>query len=133
MAESNRWSYIDLLECIAIYFVLVYHTTLYSFDFLNEGTLFNYFAYFFRTILSTCVPIFFFANGYLLFNRPFVLKKHIYKTLKLVLLVFIWAAILMPILYVDGRTEYISKLFQNQFQSVFLNNCPRKSIDTVFF
>lgn len=97
MTESKRWSYIDLLECIAIYFVLVYHTTLYTFDFLNEGTFLNYFAYFFRTILSTCVPIFFFANGYLLFNRPFVLKKHICKTLRLVLLVFIWACILMPI------------------------------------
>ena len=94
---KERWNHIDLLESIAIYFVLVYHTTLYNYDFLNDGSFSTYFAYFFRTMLSTCVPLFFFANGYLLFNKPFVLKKHVKKTIRLVLLVFIWALILMPI------------------------------------
>ena len=94
--QTDRFSHIDLIESIAILFVVIYHTTIYSFDFIHDNSVKNYVLYYLRTLLSTCVPLFFFANGYLLFNRPFELTKHIKRTFRLFVLAFIWAAILLP-------------------------------------
>lgn len=96
-SNTSRLIEIDYMEIIAIFFVVFYHCGRYSFDFLNNCAVSDYLIYFSRTILATCVPIFFFANGYLLLNKPFDLKKHIKKTLTLFLLVFIWAFLLMPL------------------------------------
>lgn len=104
--KNKRQTNIDLIESIAIFFVLVYHSTLYFFDFLSDNSFMNYVSYFSRTILSTCVPLFFFANGYLLFNRPFDLKKHIYKMLKIIALIFIWALLLMHIYILISGEQY---------------------------
>lgn len=105
--EKKRMNHIDLLETVAIFFVLLYHSTLYSYDFLSEYNVAHYLRYFFRTILSTCVPLFFFANGYLLFSRDFNLCKHIIKTIKLILLTVIWGIITLLILQVINQ-EYFS-------------------------
>lgn len=96
--KTNRLIHIDLIETVAIFFVVSYHATKYSFDFLNSGTAVDYLLYFFRTILSTCVPLFFFANGYLLLNKSFDLKRHIKKIFRLLVIVFVWSFLLM-ILY----------------------------------
>lgn len=102
--KQGRLTHIDLMESIAIFFVIAYHSTAYSFDFLNNGSVSDYLIYFCRTILSTCVPIFFFANGYLLLNKSFDFKKHIKKILHIVFIVFVWALILMPLyLLVSGQ------------------------------
>ena len=104
MLSTKRLSHIDLLESIAIFFVLFYHGTLYSYDFLQHNIVTNYLLYFSRTILSVCAPLFFFVNGYLLLNKQFDLKKHIKKTVRLVVLTFIWAFLLMPIyLLIAGK------------------------------
>ena len=95
--EVLRYNEIDLIEAIAIFFVIFYHCTTYSFDFISNGTFHNYFLYFTRTILATCVPIFFFVNGFLLLNKPFNLKKHITKCVNLLVIIFFWAIITMPI------------------------------------
>ncbi len=109
--ERKRYSHIDLLETIAIFFVIMYHSTLYVFDITESGTMLNYARYFARTILSTCVPLFFFANGYLLFNRNFDLKRHIKKTFRLVVLVFVWGVILMPIYMLISGEAFSVKVF----------------------
>ena len=107
--KSSRLAHIDLMECIAIFFVIAYHATAYSFDFLNNGSAADYSIYFFRTILSTCVPIFFFSNGYLLLNKSFDLKKHIKKMLRLSVLVVIWSFVLMPLyLLIAGESLSLS-------------------------
>ncbi len=93
--KSSRLTHIDLIETVATFFVVSYHATEYSFDFLNSGSVVDYLLYFFRTILSTCVPLFFFANGYLLLNKSFDLKKHIKKILHLLVLVLVWSFLLM--------------------------------------
>lgn len=93
--KSERFAFVDLLETIAIFFVMFYHCGLYSSDFLSDGTVANYLNYFFSTILSTCVPLFFFVNGYLLFSRPFNIDKHIKKCIRLVVLTGVWAFILV--------------------------------------
>lgn len=94
-AISERLYSLDLLKVIAIVFVVSYHLCYYSHDFLSTGAPFAYIVYFFHTILSACVPVFFFVNGYLLFGKPYDLKKHMRKTLKYVSLVFVWAVLLL--------------------------------------
>lgn len=98
--ERKRLTYIDLLEAIAIFLVILYHSTLYTYDFMSESTLLHYLYFYFRTILATCVPLFFFANGYLLFSKEFVLRKHILKMTKLIILTIVWAIISLLILQV---------------------------------
>lgn len=102
MIEKNeRLASLEWLETIAIFFVVAYHTTIYSYNFLYEPTATSYIRYFIRTILSPCVPLFFFVNGYLLLNKPFDFKKHIMRMVKYILLSLVWAVltllILMPI------------------------------------
>ena len=79
-----------MIECLAILLVVAYHLTLYEFDWINEQKFVFYFRYFLRTILSICVPLFFFANGYLLLNQKFELRKHIFKIIKIIILSFAW-------------------------------------------
>ncbi len=113
-AGKSRLSHIDLLESIAILFVIIYHSTTYTFDFVHNGSASTYLLYFGRTILSTCVPLFFFANGYLLLNKPFDLKKHIKKIIKIILLIFIWAFLLMPTyLIIAGEPVDINLIISN--------------------
>ena len=96
--EKKRLTHIDLLELIAMFFVILYHSTLYPYDFLAEHNFANYILYFCRTILSTCVPLFFFANGYLLFRKEFVLREHILKIIRLSVLTLMWAIITLLLL-----------------------------------
>lgn len=90
-----------------MFFVILYHCKLFSYDFLTESTLRHYVLYFFSTILSTCVPLFFFANGYLLFGRDFNLRKHIIKMVRLTVVTIIWAIITLCIIQVI-RGEFFS-------------------------
>lgn len=96
--EKKRLAHIDLLKTIAIFFVILYHGTIYSCNFISDGSFTNYVWYFFRTILSSCVPIFFFVNGYLLFGKSFVLRKHAARTAKLVALTVLWGMITLMLL-----------------------------------
>ncbi len=104
LTNRKRLNHIDLLKTIAIFLVLSHHSTLFSVDlFSTKG--FDHLAYFLRSMLPTQIPIFFLVNGYLLFKRPFDLKNHIRKTLRLVMLVIIWAVVLMPIyMFISGES-----------------------------
>ena len=88
--NKSRWVHIDLIESRAMIFVLIYHANTYTCDILEQASALNYIRYFLKTILSTAVPMFLFANGYLLFNRELKLKKHITKSIKLILLTILW-------------------------------------------
>lgn len=99
---TQRMPCLDLLKCMAILFVLCYHFSGYSYDFMESGSALCYVRYFFRTILSTCVPVFFFVHGYLLFPRELVLRNHIRKTLRFVCLAFCWSGIYMALIFLLG-------------------------------
>ena len=88
--------------------VLSYHGTNYNFNFLQDSSsILFYLRYYFRTILSCCVPIFFFTNGFLLLNRRFDLKKHILKIVRLVILTGAWGIIdLFLLMFI--RNEFLS-------------------------
>ena len=108
ISKTDRWHYIDLIESIAILFVIIYHSTTYSFSWMENSSALFYIRYYLRTILSTCVPLFFFANGYLMLNRSFDLKKHIIKIVKIIVLTLIWSIITLILLMPPIKNEYLS-------------------------
>ena len=105
-----RYDSIDLIECIAMLFVVMYHSTTVPYDF-NQSA-YECVNYFIRAILSTCVPLFFFANGYLLINKKFDLKKHLKKTVRLIILTFVWGAInLLFIMRIENEWLTVKEFF----------------------
>lgn len=116
---NGRYNHIDFMEFSAILFVLIYHS-LYitnsmavTINFLDRASFFAYIDYFFTSLLSTCVPIFFFCNGFLLFNKPICLKIHICKTLRMVILTVLWAAISLILIMLIEKTEWSFNTFLN--------------------
>lgn len=88
--DGGRYDHIDLLEFIAMLFVIVYHGTTVPFNFIEQESVIRYINYLIRPMLSVCVPLFFLANGYLLFSKSLNLKKHFIKTTKIVIITIIW-------------------------------------------
>lgn len=97
----NRQVCIDYIEVIALFFVIFYHSTIYNSDYREDSNIFVLGRYWIRTFLSTCVPLFFFSNGYLLLNKEFRMKKHLKKVFKTVCLTAFWGSftllLLMPV------------------------------------
>ena len=91
-----------MMECLAILFVIIYHSLIFRWNILTiestERYIYIYMNYIARAILSVCVPLFFFANGYLLFNKDFNLNKHIVRTCRKVIQTLIWGIISLLIL-----------------------------------
>lgn len=108
--KIERYAHVDLLESIAIFFVVLYHCCFYNFNFIEQSKLINYCFYFFRSILSSCVPLFFFVNGFLLLNKPFVLKNHVRKMLKIVLITIIWSFFLVLLTFLIRQQDFSLKL-----------------------
>ena len=69
MGLYKRYDNLDLLKVIAIVFVLIYHVYARSANLNNVTGSFNCYNYFLKSILGTCVPVFFFVNGALLLNK----------------------------------------------------------------
>lgn len=92
--KTWRFDNIDLLETIAIFFVIFYHTKSDIGLKPTEGfDIFCGLKMCWGSILSICCPLFFFCNGFLLFGRPLDVKKHLIKTIRLFVLAIIWATI----------------------------------------
>lgn len=79
----KRIEYIDVVETLAIFFVVCCHNT----ALLGQSVLATAILQFTTTV---AVPLFFMANGALLMSRPLDLKKHLTKTGMLVIAVFAW-------------------------------------------
>ncbi len=110
--DNNRYNHIDLLKFLAMLFVIVYHGTTVSVDFVEEKGVWQYVHYIMRPLLSVCAPVFFLVNGYLLFNRPLDLKKHVFKTVKLIILTVIWRLITVASLLILVPEERCGYTFQ---------------------
>ena len=92
LREKPKHSYnIDLLRTIAMLMVVIYH----SHGMLDKELYISNIIYLYiQSILSSCVPIFFYISGYLMLT-PCVLniRKIIIKALKLLLVSWLWAII----------------------------------------
>ncbi len=104
MASSNmnrpadRLTHIDLMECIGIFLVIYLHGSLYTYNYIVYDSLPVYLTTFLRAPLSMCVPIFFFANGYLLFHKTLDLRRHILRLIRMVVICFFWGSVLICVL-----------------------------------
>lgn len=115
--DRIRYDNIDLLEMIGMLFVVLYHAPTIPFNIIGAPSTLAYANYMLRPILSTCVPLFFFANGFLLINRRFDLNKHIEKTVNLVFLTVLWGVItLLLLMCVTGQRlsaeEFVTGLLE---------------------
>lgn len=88
LLPTRRFAYIDLIEALAISFVIIYHVGMYPKNILSDSSLLAYFNYWLTGLLSVCVPVFFFANGFLLFGKPFNLERHIKKIVLIIAVLF---------------------------------------------
>ncbi len=107
--SKPRLAWVDLFETLAIFAVVFYHATssIATLDFLTATSPHFFIFYFFRSILAVCVPIFFFANGFLLFRKPtFDLKSHLRKTLKFFFIAIVWYLITLIFLLFLHRSEF---------------------------
>lgn len=109
--QRIRYDNIDLLEFFGMLLVIMYHSPTIPFDIIGAPSALAYVNYFLRPILSTCVPLFFFANGFLLINRHFDLKKHIEKTINLIFLTVMWGIItLFLLMCITGQRLSLEEL-----------------------
>lgn len=49
---TDRWDYIDLMEAIAMQFVLTYHSTSYYFNWIEDHSVLCFLRYFLTTIFQ---------------------------------------------------------------------------------
>lgn len=89
-ALKSRIAWIDLLETIAIFLVILCHTPLYELNLISPS---GYIVYLLNTIKTVGVPLFFFINGYLLFSKKFDLRRHLCKIIHLVIITIFWGAL----------------------------------------
>ena len=111
--NGEKYEFLDLLKCISIIFVIVYHSRQLTCDLTRLNDIF---VYFLMSIFSTSVPLFFFINGALLLNKDLNIKKHIKKILKISILTLIWSILTLLILeLVKGglsQKEFIHSIFK---------------------
>lgn len=104
MKTKERLANLDLMKFFAIFFVVLYHTRYISNNIMNGATNESRLVFFVHCILAMCVPMFFFVNGFLLINKKLNLKKHIFKTVKFIVITFIWGALsLFVLMYIKGE------------------------------
>lgn len=110
---KKRYDFIDLLKTIAIFFVVMFHFNCLQIDFLNDNDTISYFNYFIKSVLCTCVPLFFFVNGALLLNKQSLdLKSHIFKMGNIIILTVVWGIITLLALSIirDERLSFLEVL-----------------------
>ncbi|MBP3657039.1 MAG: acyltransferase [Clostridia bacterium] len=113
MNERPRSAALDVLKCVAMLSVCLYHFPLiggaaYA-DVMPLGVLAGRYL---RGMNAVCVPLFMMVNGALLLNRPFDAKKHIRRTLSLAAGVYVWYVITQLIGHLarDGAAYVASNL-----------------------
>ena len=118
---QKRYVYIDLIKTIAISFVVAYHfwygSDMGMFDNLSIANRLHRLCY---GLLSTCVPLFFVANGALLFNRPFNTYKHYRAIFKFAYQLYIWRLITIILLAVINHIDFNLFPKEEMFNMVFL-------------
>ncbi len=112
---ENRLDFVDLLKAIAIYFVVLYHFYFVSEDFLSESNPVVFANYYIKSLLSTCVPVFFFVNGLLLLKKKEIdVIRHAKKVLRICILTVVWSFITLGSLsLLRNESLSISQLIMN--------------------
>lgn len=119
ITPKPRIAWIDLLETIAIFSVVLCHCTAHIANMpLSEANVGFYLHYALRSITAVCVPLFFFANGYLLLTRPFDLKRHFRKIIKFIFIAVFWYALTLAFLVFLHRDQLAANGLSNTITSL---------------
>lgn len=119
ITPKPRIAWIDLLETIAIFSVVLCHCTAHIANMpLSEANVGFYLHYALRSITAVCVPLFFFANGYLLLTRPFDLKRHFRKIIKFIFIAVFWYALTLAFLVFLHRDQLAANSLSNTITSL---------------
>lgn len=114
-----RIAWIDLLETIAIFSVVLCHCTSHIANAsLPVASHAFYLHYALRSITAVCVPLFFFANGYLLFTHPFDLKRHFRKIIKFILIAVFWYTLTLAFLILLHCDQLVTGGLSNTIASL---------------
>ena len=102
---KTRLDNIDLIKALAIYLVVIYHFSKIPINIIEPDSYWNYFNLYLKSFFSICVPVFFFVNGVLLLNKEKIdIKKHIKKTVNIVILTVLWGFItLIALICIRGE------------------------------
>lgn len=91
---TKRLDNLDLMKALAILAVVTLHTELWDTDFISHFSSGRIIMYACR-LIAEGVPVFLAVNGYLLLKKEQLnLHFHIKKTVKILMLLFFWSAIL---------------------------------------
>lgn len=119
MNNKKRYDNIDLLKFIAIFMVITLHVPLYFTDFIKTQNIENFIQFSFR-LISEGVLIFIFVNGFLIINKPFDLKKHIKKVIKVFFIMIFWGIINVIVFsLIRNETLSINKIIKETLNLKF--------------
>ena len=121
--QNERYVYIDLLKCIAIFIVVALHCGLWHINFINVNNVETLLQYSIRLTLEG-VPLFMFINGFLIINKPLDIKKNLKKCLKIFSILIVWGLVLIfTISIIQGKKiqgiEYITILLNTKVNSSY--------------
>ena len=110
---TQRYLFLDFIKVIAIYVVCFYHCHNYNGNILDYPSASTYITFFIKGIACIGVPLFFMVNGALMFHKEYSLKEHIKKTIKVVILIFVWAVItLLALMAIKGTAYTVPEFFR---------------------
>lgn len=98
--QGRRSVALDVLKGLAILLVVFQHNYYVPFQIAEQPGLWSHVHYFLRAFMSLHVTTFFLVNGALLFARPMKLKRHLLKTVTLLLTMYLWAFLTLVLLSV---------------------------------
>lgn len=114
----SNYFYLDIMKCIAIIFVIAYHTGALNNNIIEDPGINTYINYFISTLVSSCVPIFFFVNGFLLLNKPIKLNKLVHKVFNTLFIYLFWRYATFPIVYGINGIPFDSKSIWADFMQL---------------
>lgn len=120
--ENKHFANIDILKVIAIYSVVLLHNFYANGNFLLEKNIETIITFIIRLFIEG-VPLFVAINGYLIINKKFDIKRHLYKCLKIFILIIIWSLILIIITALINKEHLSLKLI---ISNVLLTNIKNK-------
>lgn len=109
--KKERIAYIDFIEFIAVFLVVFCHYTETA-----GTTVVDNIALQFTTTIA--VPLFFMANGALLFSQKFNWKKHLVKIVMLFVSTAVWKLLTLVVVYLDMGYHFHDLTVSYVFQGI---------------
>lgn len=136
MSERLRYAYLDIVKFVAMVCVCLYHFPLIApavyENPLSAGVMVSRF---FRGMNAVCVPLFMMVNGALLLNAEFDFKKHVLRTVRLFIGVYVWYVITQLIGHLarDGAVYVADNLTGILYSALYLYEYDGMALTHLWF